>query len=76
FGSVIVNANPPGHVYVDGEYLGPTPLAGYPLNAGRHRIRIQPIAGEASDYGPLSTQFELGPFEWNKRLGPFSLPPK
>ncbi|MEE8550791.1 MAG: protein kinase, partial [Gemmatimonadota bacterium] len=42
FGSVIVNANPPGHVYVDGEYLGPTPLAGYPLNAGRHRIRIQP----------------------------------
>ncbi len=40
-GVLFVASNPWGHVYVDGERVGETPLASYPLEPGRHELSVE-----------------------------------
>jgi hypothetical protein len=40
-GFLFVASNPWGHVYVDGERVGETPLASYPLEPGRHELSVE-----------------------------------
>ena len=40
FGTLTINANPYGTVFVDGRRLGITPIVGHRLPAGRHRIKV------------------------------------
>jgi len=39
-GLLDVNTSPWAKVYIDGTYIGDTPIRGYSLPAGRHRIRL------------------------------------
>jgi hypothetical protein len=46
-GSMDINATPWAEVFVDGEKVGETPLAGVPVSAGRHSVRFRhPTLGE------------------------------
>jgi hypothetical protein len=38
---VAINAQPWGHVRIDGEAVGDTPMAEIPLDAGRHRFEVR-----------------------------------
>ena len=38
--TVGVNARPWGHLYIDGRYIGETPVASVPVAPGRHQIRV------------------------------------
>ncbi len=40
-GFLFVASTPWGHVYVDGQRVGETPLASYPLEPGRHELSIE-----------------------------------
>jgi serine/threonine-protein kinase len=48
-GLLIVNSRPWGQVYVDGNLVGNTPIAGIRLPAGPHRVRIIRAGFEAFD---------------------------
>jgi serine/threonine-protein kinase len=53
-GFLFVASNPWGHVYVDGERVGETPLASYPLEPGRHELSI-----EREGYEPFRQVLEV-----------------
>lgn len=40
FGTLTVNAKPYGTVFIDGRRVGLTPIVGYRLEAGRHRVKV------------------------------------
>ena len=40
-GSVSVNSNPPGTLFIDGRDLGSVPVIEEPVSAGRHTIRVE-----------------------------------
>ncbi|HLQ58719.1 MAG TPA: protein kinase [Gemmatimonadales bacterium] len=40
-GSVSVNSNPPGTLFIDGRDLGPVPVIEEPVSVGRHTIRVE-----------------------------------
>jgi serine/threonine-protein kinase len=46
-GSVTVRADPPCHVYLDGEHLGMTPLVRSPVSAGKHALQLKNEAAGA-----------------------------
>ena len=67
FGIFTVTAEPAADVFIDGKYVGVTPLAGYPLPAGEHALELHPAA-EADSYSVHKASLSLGPFE-RKSLG-------
>lgn len=76
FGSISVNSEPVGTVFVDGRAVGQVPLARYPVLAGEsHTLEIRPLAPDEGSYGPYSVSFEVQPYEW-KILGRVKLPPR
>ncbi len=40
-GSISVNSNPPGTLFIDGRDLGPVPVIEQPVSVGRHTIRVE-----------------------------------
>ena len=40
-GSLTVASEPWGILYLDDQEIGPTPVADYPVRAGRHQLRIE-----------------------------------
>lgn len=75
FGSIDVVSEPAGTVFVDGRQVGRTPLAGYPVTAGLHRLEIRPTPADSAGFGPFTGEFRVGALEW-KSLGRLALPPK
>ena len=55
-GFLFVASNPWGHVYVDGERVGETPLTSYPLEPGRHELSI-----EREGFEPFRQVLEVAP---------------
>jgi serine/threonine-protein kinase len=49
WGSLNVFAEPWGHVYVDGKHVGTTPLRGYALPTGDHRVRLVNPSGLSAE---------------------------
>ena len=41
YGTITVNANPFGTVFIDGAEVGTTPIILYRVKAGRHTIRVE-----------------------------------
>jgi hypothetical protein len=75
FGSISIASNPTGHVLIDGkDGRLMTPVGGYVLFAGHHTIEILPTSEDADRYAPVRSEFELQPWTWGQRLGPFTLP--
>ena len=72
FGSLTVAAEPAADVFVDGNYVGSTPVAGVPLFSGEHALELHPAA-QPDRYRIYRTRFTLGPFE-RKSLGSVKLP--
>lgn len=76
FGSISVNSQPSGLVFVDGREIRATPVAGYPVRAGvRHTLEIRPVGEEAERYAPYEAEFQVRPLEW-KALGNVRLLPR
>ena len=72
FGALTVAAQPAADVFIDGNFVGSTPLAGYPLFSGEHHLELHPTA-DADRYSIYRIDFTLGPFE-RKSLGSVKLP--
>ncbi len=72
FGSLTIAADPAADVFVDGKYVGATPVAGYPLFSGEHELELHPAAN-SNTYSIYKARFTLGPFE-RKSLGSVKLP--
>jgi serine/threonine-protein kinase len=68
-GSLTLDSDPSGEVFIDGVDVGPTPLVNYALTPGTHQLRI-----EAPGYRTLSraVQVAAGPV----RLGRLTLTPQ
>ncbi|HMA41567.1 MAG TPA: protein kinase [Gemmatimonadales bacterium] len=68
-GSLTIDSDPSGEVFIDGVDVGPTPLVNYALKPGTHQLRI-----EAPGYRTLSrtVQVAAGPV----RLGRVTLTPQ
>jgi len=45
-GTLSVNTNPSARVYVDGVFVDETPLFRHGVNAGKHELRVVPMAGK------------------------------
>ncbi|MBI4539132.1 MAG: protein kinase [Gemmatimonadetes bacterium] len=75
FGSISVNSNPAGIVYVDGKEVRRTPLGGFPVRSGRHRVEVRPVGADAERYDPYAVEVRVEPLEW-KTLGTVTLPGK
>lgn len=64
FGWITIDSDRPGMVFIDGQQVGRTLLAGYPVTAGTmHTIEVRPLPGEASQFTPWSTQFQVAALE-------------
>ena len=73
FGSITVTSEPAADVFIDGVFVGSTPLAGFPLLSGRHQLELHPTSESAARFGLYSGQFELEPFQ-KANLGTLKLP--
>ena len=75
FGSVTVASEPYADVFIDGEKVGSTPLAGYVLFAGRHTLELHPTFENERNFQILRREFQVPPFD-DVSLGRLNLPPK
>ncbi len=75
FGSITVAAEPFADVFIDGERVGSTPLAGYVLFAGRHTLELHPTFEYERNYQILRREIQVPPFD-DVNLGRLALPPK
>ncbi|HIA04798.1 MAG TPA: PEGA domain-containing protein [Myxococcales bacterium] len=55
-GRINVTATVMADVFIDGKKLGRTPMLGQPLAAGKHQMKLVPLAG---DKPPMTQGFEL-----------------
>lgn len=64
FGWITIDADQPGMVFIDGQQIGRTLLAGYPVTAGTmHMIEVRPLPAEAARFNAWTTQFQVGALE-------------
>ncbi len=75
FGWVTVNAEPTADVFIDDNFVGSTPVAGYTLYAGTHKLELHPTAQDSDRFGIYTTRFEVPPFN-GQNLGRIRLPAK
>jgi len=75
FGSITVAAEPFADVFIDGERVGSTPLAGYVLFAGRHTLELHPTFENERNFQILRREIQVPPFD-DVNLGRLALPPK
>ncbi len=76
FGSITVTSEPRGLVFVDGQEVGNTPVAGIPVLAGtQHTLEIRPLPENQGTHDPYATRFRVQNLEW-RSLGRVELPPK
>src|SRR6266511_3401940 len=55
-GSITVNSDPPGTVFIDGRDVGPTPVVEFSVPVGRHTIRV-----ERAGYKTRSESVDVAP---------------
>ncbi len=75
FGSVTVASEPYADVFIDGDKVGSTPLAGYVLFAGSHTLELHPTFENERNFQILRREFQVPPFQ-EISLGNLKLPPK
>ncbi len=75
FGAITVTSEPYADVFIDGKHVGATPLAGYVLLAGPHKLELHPTAESASRYAVRQLEFVVPPFD-EVHLGRVELPPR
>ncbi len=75
FGWITVVSEPPAEVFIDGEYVSATPLAGYTLSSGPHRLELHPTQADLERYGVYQSQFEVPRFGETKLVN-LRLPPR
>lgn len=76
FGWITIDADRPGMVFIDGQQVGRTLLAGYPVSAGTmHNIEVRPLPAEAGQFNAWTTQFQVGSLE-TTAFGRVTLPAK
>jgi hypothetical protein len=75
FASVTVSSEPYADVFIDGQRVGATPLAGYVLFAGKHTLELHPTFENERNYGIRRLEFQVPPFQ-DVNLGRLRLPPK
>ena len=74
FGTITIASTPGGRVFVDGEEVGPSPLASYPVTAGAvHTLEIRPLDADAATRAPYVADFSVELLE-DKSLGRVELP--
>jgi hypothetical protein len=77
FGTIAIAtiaSSPGGTVFIDGEEIGPTPLANYPVTAGPvHTLEIRPFDGDAATRERYIADFRVELLE-DKSLGRVELP--
>ena len=74
FGTITIASTPGGRVFVDGEEVGPSPLASYPVTAGAvHTLEIRPLDADAATRSPYVADFSVELLE-DKSLGRVELP--
>jgi len=66
---------PPADVFIDGEYVSSTPLAGYTLPSGPHTLELHPTQENLSRYGVYTANFTVPRFG-EERLTNLRLPAK
>ncbi|HSG81895.1 MAG TPA: protein kinase [Gemmatimonadota bacterium] len=75
FGWVTLTAEPTADVFIDGTFVGSTPVAGYTLFSGSHQLELHPTADDSERYGMYTTRFDVPPFNGTS-LGRIRLPAK
>ena len=74
FGTVSIDSTPGGTVFVDGQEIGSTALASYPVTAGAvHTLEIRPLPANEATHGPYVLDFSVELLE-DKSLGRVELP--
>ncbi|UCC74845.1 MAG: Ig-like domain-containing protein [Gemmatimonadota bacterium] len=66
---------PAADVFIDGEYVSSTPLAGYTLPSGPHKLELHPTQENLSRYGVYTSNFTVPRFG-EERLTNLRLPAK
>jgi hypothetical protein len=66
---------PAADVFIDGEYVSSTPLAGYTLPSGPHTLELHPTQDDLSRYGVYTANFTVPRFG-EERLTNLRLPAK
>lgn len=74
FGWITVTSEPVADVFVDGNFVATTPVAGYALPAGPHKLELHPTAENVGRAGIYSGQVNIPEFE-ELNLGRIPLPP-
>jgi serine/threonine protein kinase len=62
FGWVTVTSDPTADVFIDGEFVSSTPLAGYTLRIGQHKLELHPTAENLTRYGVYVEQINVPRF--------------
>jgi serine/threonine protein kinase len=62
FGWITVTAQPTADVFIDGIFVGTTPVAGYTVFAGRHRLELHPASDDAAAYNTVDQEIEVPAF--------------
>jgi hypothetical protein len=75
FGWVTVTSEPTADVFIDGIFVGSTPVAGYALFSGAHNLELHPTAADSERYSVYSTEIVVPEFAANN-LGRIRLPAK
>lgn len=66
FGTISVAARPTGRVYLDGDFVAETPLAGYPLTAGPHELVVRPPQDRQAEFGTVRRTITVEAWTWNQ----------
>lgn len=64
FGTLTVVSQPPGRVLLDGDYIAETPLAGYPVTAGTHRLEVRPPRDRQDELTAVERTITVEPWTW------------
>ena len=75
FGWVTVTSEPVADVFIDGVLVATTPLAGYALPAGPHKLELRPTPESTGRAGVYSSQVNVPRFQ-ELNLGRVRLPPR
>ncbi len=76
FGSIDVNSEPSGILFIDGREVGPTPVVGYAVPAGvTIDLEIRPTEADAERYDVFTGATRVEPLQW-RSLPRIELPPK
>lgn len=74
FGFLTVTSEPIADVFIDGEMVGTTPLAGYTLTAGAHSLELHPKGDDVTRYSVRTQEINVPQFQ-HRNLGNMRLPP-